>query len=410
LFLTLTAATNPMDAGDSGFFTVKTYDGFKSSILERSYDNLDPFYFSYTYPGPSIIINNDLPITVEAGTQTPDLYVKIPTYSNLNLTLKPATPSGMSFVPFSIDVKISDYLVMFRVSVVESFTEGSYEISWEILGELIPPYNTPVKNTQVIVTKNRGVQISIANLNVIPFGGTSLPAKISVINGPDDGFELHLITKFDYKGISLSSNIIYFSAGVTERSFSVYYTDKTAASTENISSGTIQVSLSGTNHLIYNLPALSLGFTIASQDISQPSITSITEATKTRTTITLTVTADDISAVYWMNALEGTKTPTFDEVKNQGPPQRLTTNSTYGVVYLDATFTNTISLTVLYPEYHYTLFGYIEDRGGNVNPTPNTMTFITALKDRAMIVSLRFNQSSLNNAEIQIISAAVAFT
>ena len=152
---------NPMLDGTSEYFIVKTYDGYKQAILERSFKNLDPYYFTYQYPGPIIIINDDNDITVEAGTQTPDLLVKIPTYSNMNITLKPSTPSGMSFVPFSIDVKVSDQNISFRVSVVESFLEGEYNIPWEIIGELIPPYNTPIKTTKIIVTKAKNVGISI---------------------------------------------------------------------------------------------------------------------------------------------------------------------------------------------------------------------------------------------------------
>lgn len=38
---------------------VKTYDGFKKEIIEKSYKNLDPWTFTYTYPGPLITINDD---------------------------------------------------------------------------------------------------------------------------------------------------------------------------------------------------------------------------------------------------------------------------------------------------------------------------------------------------------------
>ena len=55
-----------------------------------------------------------------------------------------------------------------------------------------------------------------------------------------------------------------------------------------------------------------------------------------------------------MNALKGSLEPTFNEVKNQGPPQVLTTNSTYGVIYLGSTFTNYVDITSLYPGYEYT--------------------------------------------------------
>ena len=70
----ITNLANPPDEGSINNIIIKTYDGFNKEIIEKSYINLDPWTFNYTYPGPLITINNDQLITVERGTQTVDLW------------------------------------------------------------------------------------------------------------------------------------------------------------------------------------------------------------------------------------------------------------------------------------------------------------------------------------------------
>lgn len=88
----------------------------------------------------------------------------------------------------------------------------------------------------------------------------------------------------------------------------------------------------------------------------------------------------------------------------------MTTNSKYGIVYIDSSQTKSIVINSLFPEFSYTLFAYIEDRGGNIATRPHILTYRTSEKDRAIIIGLTFNQVILNEAEISIVSSAVAFT
>ena len=141
---------NPVEKGTAKNILLKTYDGLNSLILERSFKNLDPFFFTYQYPGPLIYINNDETITAIRGTQTNDLYVTLDFPCALNLTLKSSTP-GFSVIPYGIKLSLGQTKTKFRVSIPESFHEGTYEIKWVTLGDTIPPYYTPIKNTKVVV-------------------------------------------------------------------------------------------------------------------------------------------------------------------------------------------------------------------------------------------------------------------
>ena len=96
---------NPVEPETADSIIVKTYDGFNKIILERSYKNLDPFEFTYEYPGPLITVNNNEPIRVDRGTQSQDLYITLEFPCALNLTLNPITP-GFSIIPFNIDLSL----------------------------------------------------------------------------------------------------------------------------------------------------------------------------------------------------------------------------------------------------------------------------------------------------------------
>ena len=50
---------NPLTEVTAKSIIVETYDGFNKAIVDRSYTNLNPTRFAFTYPGPLIKINND---------------------------------------------------------------------------------------------------------------------------------------------------------------------------------------------------------------------------------------------------------------------------------------------------------------------------------------------------------------
>ena len=43
LYVRLKKLDNPVEKGRSGFLFVRTYDGMNSKIIERNFNNLDPF-------------------------------------------------------------------------------------------------------------------------------------------------------------------------------------------------------------------------------------------------------------------------------------------------------------------------------------------------------------------------------
>jgi hypothetical protein len=79
---------------------IKVYDGFSRSITEMSYTNLDPWTFVYGFPGPLIQVNGDLPIVIEAGTYTNDLWFTVEFPCTLQLNFTPVAEGFNVYPPF----------------------------------------------------------------------------------------------------------------------------------------------------------------------------------------------------------------------------------------------------------------------------------------------------------------------
>ena len=414
---------NPVDQGGSDNVYIKTYDGFNQVIIERSYSNLDPFSFDFIYPGPLIHVYNDEDIVVQRGTQSPTLYVSLDYPCALNLTLKPTLP-GFSIIPYNIQLSLGQIQSAFVVSIPESFAIGTYYIIWETLGDLVPAFYTPLKQTRVNVTTNQNIMIAVPVVYDVPYGGNSLPSSFQVPYAPDIGFVISLNFMLNYPGISVDKTSVVFSAGMLEANFIIYSSNNSDITGGVIvSGGTLVLSLSGVNSDIYILSQTSLIFNVINADFTQPEITQIAVTGMTQTSAILTVGTSEVCIAYYMIALAGTAAPGLDEVMNQGPPSWNTTDSVYGtfLIPLPSNMANTI-LENLIAQTPYAIYVYVINRGGQVSPV-KSITFSTLSKnsiyknthnkllDRylATSFSLQFNQAYLNTAEKENIILATAF-
>lgn len=219
---TIQGVKNPLDEVVTESFFVRTYDGTNQEIIQRSFENLDPFKLNFTYPGPLIIVNDGQPIYCERGTQTKDLYIILTEIAALNLTLIPITP-GFSFVPEEIKINIGQIKVKFRVSVPMGFSEGEYTVTWVTKGDLESPIYTPVKKTTVVITGKGNIPISISAVNDVPYQGNSLPILFTTDYAPDIGVEVLVGLAQNYLGIGLDKQSVEFLAGDNLNTFMVLF-------------------------------------------------------------------------------------------------------------------------------------------------------------------------------------------
>ena len=72
----------------------------------------------------------------------------------LNLTLKPEI-YGISIIPFVVPLSVGFKRTYFRVSVPMNWPDGEFYINWVTEKELSPPLYTPIKDTKIVVTRNK---------------------------------------------------------------------------------------------------------------------------------------------------------------------------------------------------------------------------------------------------------------
>lgn len=429
---------NPIDKCNSDNFIVSTYDGVNKKVIERSYQNLDPFFLSYDYPGPRIIVNNDKPIVVMRGTQSDLIPMYIENIAALNLTVKPQM-TGINTLPYYVDIQIGQPVRYFRVTSPSDLSIGNYTIDWTIVGELVPPVYTPIKTTQVQVIQSTIMNVAITNISSIPFGGTSMPVFLSIPKAPDIGFDIILNFKKQYPGISLSARELSFGAGVTTTQFRVYFSNVTLAQKDPISTGSIDLQVSGVNQDLYQMPFSSMNFNITSQDVAQPTIKLANINNINKTYINLTIQSSDPCYVYYMIALQGTRTPSIARLAALGIVStsdnstkstntsgsvtstsnssqntsttvdyyQNTTRAMWNVAYIFDNLTSELIVDQLNPQISYSLFICLQSRGGGYSNV-TTVNFTTKDRDSASDVSIRLKQSYISPYDANQYMKAIA--
>jgi len=407
LLLKVKQVDNPIDEVSTDNLVIRTYDGVNKKVIERSFENLDPFYKSYQYPGPLIIINNDEPIIVAKGTQSGDIPIYIEGIAALNLTLVPDTP-GFQILPFNIPIQIGELYSYFRISVAKDFTDGEYQVNWTIKGELIPPIYTPIKPIIVKVIKLSEVIIQVDTISPIPFAGTSLPVFFKVDRAPDIGFAVQANLKKNYQGVNISTNVLEFPSGVSEKYFRIYFSDRDAAATEGLVQGAIDLQLIGVNQDLYKLPFSTIFFNIVPQDVIPPTVNTMTQGSVGKTFVNYTIVTSEPCYVFYMTALKGSRVPTRKELENEGPPSDVSTLSKYGRVFTFENLTSQIFVTGLEPQLEYVLYVILVDTGDKSSELTYNYTFSTKDRENAADVSIRLKQSFVSPYDTRIALEMIA--
>ena len=86
---------------------MKVYDSYDELILYRTYPNLHPNAFTYSYPGPVIYVNSFEKVYVERGTVSDYIPITLDYPCSLNLTLVPYL-TGITFLPTRISLNTGD--------------------------------------------------------------------------------------------------------------------------------------------------------------------------------------------------------------------------------------------------------------------------------------------------------------
>jgi len=391
---------NPLENIEASDILVGVFDRQNSEVTQRSYSNLHPNRFVFEYPGPLVTVNANQRLSARAGTFSDFIPITLSYPSALNLTFIPFS-NFFTFDPPEISLQIGETETYFRVAVSSSIPAGSYFIKWTTQGEVDPVYYTPILKSELLVTKEPLLEVSIEKVIDIPRGTTSMPVVVSLPNAPYESLQINLSVSDYYKGVSLSSYQLSFENGNLQQEFTISVPD-----TNDFSVGGIDLSLSGENSEVYQLQKNTLTFSLVT-DTQDLTIMSLEVSALGRTSAEFQVSASKVCKLFYACALQGTDDPTFEEVKLKGPPAYSTTETQYGTQRVLESESAKITLGNLTAQTKYTLFVYAEDLLGTTSGLKK-VEFQTDKRYRAAEVTLGFKQTYLNQAEIDQARAAIA--
>ncbi|EAR97741.2 histone deacetylase family protein (macronuclear) [Tetrahymena thermophila SB210] len=399
LQVSIASVLNPTFQGITDNFYVSSFDGINQIIIDRSYINLDPFSFSYVYPGPLIHVNNDQGISLYPGTQTVDLYITLDFPSLLELSVKPNILPGFKVIPFDIPIHLGQTSIPFRISCPQQIFSGSYTLQWVTLGDNVPPIYTPIQTSQITILNPTIQTVLMNSILDIPYGGTSLDTILSVTYASDIYFEVHMNLASQYPGISLSTQMLNFTKGINQLSFRVISTP-TNNTSSSVSRGSIVFSLLGIDSTIFQLQYTQMYFNLIAADNIAPQIIQLQTVNILKNSVQINVMTNEPTVVYYMCSLNGTSYPSFSQVFNKTAPPANTTQSQYGQLVLNQANANFyFNITNLTAQTPYIIHLFFQDRGNNV--ANKTLTFVTSNRYNAATFSLRFQVLQLSATEIK---------
>jgi len=403
MYITLSGIPNPIYEVTAHSVTISTYDGLNKKILERSYPNLNPTRFKYTFPGPVIKVNLDKAFSVDRGTMSDFIPITLDYPCALNLTLTPSSESGLTFVPAVVYLDVGEIKEYFRVSVPEDTDPGTYYIRWTILGDVQPNYYTPISKTRFTVVKTGGVKVWIDDIPATVKAGKSLPVYINLQRAPDVDLTVSVVSGSQSGGYSIEPGQVQFVSGETSKPF---YISVSKSINETLSS--VELSLSGTNVAPYSLEKTTYEFPVSLSETRVPSVSGAFSKETGRTKVVAQVAGNNVAHCYYAYALRGSTAPTFEEAKDGGPATYATTQTVYGQAIIGNNLTADLSMFNLTAETKYTLYMWLEDTLSRQSEEVFTYDFETLSRYPAAEFSLYFAQTYLNNVEVDLARSAVS--
>lgn len=400
MYVTLSGVPNPFTEISANNITVLTYDGLNQKILERTYANLNPTRFKYAFPGPVIKVNNDVAFSINKGTMSDYIPISLSYPCALNLTLTPSNEAGLTFVPTIVELKVGEIVKYFRVSIPEATETGTYFIHWTIQGDVTPNYYTPISKTKFTVVNTGGVKVWIDDIPTTVKGGTSLPVYIHLERAPD--VDLTVSVSAASGGYSINPGLIQFGTGETKQAFYIKVSQSV-----NETSSTVELYLSGTNVASYALVQSSYVFPVSLSQTTVPVVSGIYTESIGRTKVVSQISTTSVAYCYCSYSLRGSSPPTFDQAKSKGPSVYDSTKTVYSTLLASTNLTAQLEMGNLSAQTKYSLYIWLEDALGIPSAKVFTYDFETLSRYSAAELTLYFEQTYLNNVEVNLARSAV---
>jgi len=393
---------NPIEVTNTVNIQVSVYDGSTDKLLERSFNNLSPNTFPYSYFGPVIAINGDKTLYIESGTRkTVTIEFEYPCYSDLTLT---AYSDVVEVIPPSQIIKTGQKSGTFTISVDNAVTPDTYSIYWDQSNDLNERFYARLAPLRLQVVKKQDVKITFESVIPVPRRGSSLPTTVSLELAPNTGLRVNIkVTDNDNGALTVEPAILRFDDNSITKTFEVLATKDASIGTHSL-----EFSFEGEDAQAYNLNQPTTKFSVISEDTSNPSVIRVDSQNIERTSFELIIETSEPGIVYYGVAYSGTPEPSFHELKVGGPSAYYGSNARYFSTPVGVSNQVTVKVTDLEAQVEYVIYAVMVDRSGNEDTTPISLVQKTQDRYNAIDFSLRFAETRLYDAEIEVVRRRVS--
>ncbi|KAL4499018.1 hypothetical protein ABPG72_016920 [Tetrahymena utriculariae] len=429
---TISLLRTPDSSGPTNNFIAYNYDSINQVVLGRSYPNLFIASLSFSYQGKLITVNNDQPYNLEVGSFSDSIIIQfnvnIVNYSaETTITLTPnVLDPSIIISPFPVVLEYKSTSATFKIAAPRSILLKTFYITWSKTGDTFPPTYADLRRTQINMVSGTVLRsVRIENIPYIPQDGESYPLYLLVPNPPYTGLTVqicfdNLFTgKQDFQNYEASVNTtnVNFNIQTNAMAYTVFFRNNLTVSSVPIYYQLSGVDMASYQLFIYDVDGINadipydplVGQTInkvaanyvapnfVNVNIQQQSLQGVMQPMITRTSVSLSIQADQKGFLFYVVANKRIPTPTF--ISTSQPTSNYTlsfSNPIYGANYIRKTNLQTqFTITSLTAGIDYEIYIYIMNMNLVNNAKYYKLAFSTLQPQNIAAFTMKITQSSI---------------
>ena len=303
-------------------FAMHIYDSVDKEVSYRSYSVLNSAYLGINNSRQEHTVDSYSPLTeghtvVYSGT-TKELSVSGNRLAAKSLTLSPSSEGNFNFTSeFEFKFWQMTSSIDFRISTPVDMEPGIYYLKWEVEEEShdgvdTDKYYSPIKTPIEVCNRETPFSVSVAKVPTLYIGQKSIPIKVELENSPasEKGLVLDITSP---SGVEANPSSLSFSPGANQ----LYFELSVVSSYNSSEEALLSFEISGADSSVFSKPeSKSLTIEAVPEDLVTASI-SVVASSDSPNAGSAEFEVDQNSLVYWWLSCEGTKDPSFDELKTK---------------------------------------------------------------------------------------------
>ena len=411
VMLSIKGLENPRTLGELPYIVTSWSRPSTRQVLAKTASNLNRISpFTFKQIGKKILVNYNLPWTLNVGTRSDEMYITLQSPSPSDFYITPSDITGVRVDPSPIQFILGQSYAGFHMVVTQNTEVGFYNMTWTIGGNLGTGVYAPIKRSIFEVVSTYNETISIQDPGVIPQGGASVPLVVQLSRPPATGLNLTFVqlgsipTKMNFSVSTLS-----FLPGDTKKVFHILISPDSYGS-----EGEFFVVKTGDDARTFRLEKTSYSFQVGMATNTTPEVLYYKVVAADRTSALLRIITSEIITLFYMTGYYGTREPSFTELLsgtfyNNTPIKWLPWfNSTQDYVDQDTQYEYSVTLDGLTADTTYTFYAQIQDALNNVGKSVINLNFTTSQRYSPAYCIMRFLQAPLGDGFRLTISQAIA--